>query len=389
MIWLASSGACGHWARQAWRYRCSSTARARRSSCGCAQATGAVFSKARCCIEAAQSRPGGAIASAWHCTAREFHMNERVLTVEDLRVELPVPAGLLRAVQGVSFHVDRGETLCIVGESGCGKTPTALAVMNLLPVRAKRAARRIELEGRELRGLSERAMAKVRGNRMAMIFQEPMTSLNPAYTIGNQLEEALLRHRRMPRRTARERAVYLLDRVGVRPAASRLKQDPHQLSGGLRQRVMIARALMGSPALILADEPTTALDVTIQAQILHLLAKLRRELAMGLVLITHDLGIVARIATRVVVMYAGQLAEAGTAAAVFAAPAHPYTRGLLACIPVPGRTRRGDHLGTIPGLVPSLVGEMRGCHFAARRGGSLPPCRGAPPDDRRGALGAV
>src|SRR5262249_12192944 len=165
------------------------------------------------------------------------------------------------------------------------------------------------------------------------IFQEPMTSLNPAYTIGNQLEEALLRHRGMPRRTARERAVYLLDRVGVRPAASRLKQYPHQLSGGLRQRVMIARALMCSPVLILADEPTTALDVTIQAQILHLLAELQRELAMGLVLITHDLGIVARIATRVVVMYAGQLAEAGTAAAVFAAPAHPYTRGLLACIP--------------------------------------------------------
>jgi len=293
-------------------------------------------------------------------------MNERVLTVEDLAVELPVPAGLLRAVQGVSFHVDRGETLCIVGESGCGKTLTALAVMNLLPARAKRAARRIELEGRELSDLSERAMANVRGNRMAMIFQEPMTSLNPAYTIGNQLEEALLRHRRKPRRAARERAVYLLDRVGIRPAASRLMQYPHQLSGGLRQRVMIAMALMCSPALILADEPTTALDVTIQAQILHLLAELQREFAMGLVLITHDLGIVARIATRVVAMYAGQVAEAGTAAAVFAAPAHPYTRCLLACIPVPGRTRRGDHLGTIPGLVPSLVGEVRGCHFAAR-----------------------
>ena len=209
-------------------------------------------------------------------------------------------------------------------------------------------------------------MSDVRGNRMAMIFQEPMTSLNPAYTIGNQLEEALLRHRRMPRRKARERAVYLLDRVGITAAASRLKQYPHQLSGGLRQRVMIAMALMCGPSLILADEPTTALDVTIQAQILHLLAELQREFAMGLVLITHDLGIVARIATRVVVMYAGQVAEAGPAAAIFAAPAHPYTQGLLACIPVPGRTRRGDHLGTIPGLVPSLVGEMRGCHFAGR-----------------------
>ena len=209
-------------------------------------------------------------------------------------------------------------------------------------------------------------MSDIRGNRMAMIFQEPMTSLNPAYTIGNQLEEALLRHRRASRRQARERAVYLLDRVGITAAASRLKQYPHQLSGGLRQRVMIAMALMCSPSLILADEPTTALDVTIQAQILHLLAELQREFAMGLVLITHDLGIVARIATRVVVMYAGQVVETGSAAAIFAAPAHPYTRGLLACIPVPGRTRRGERLGTIPGMVPSLIGKTQGCTFAGR-----------------------
>jgi len=302
-------------------------------------------------------------------------MSERVLTVEELRVALPVPAGVLNAVQGVSFHVDRGETLCIVGESGCGKTLTALAIMDLLPARAKRTAARLELEGQDMSRVGERAMSDVRGNRMAMIFQEPMTSLNPAYTIGNQLEEALLRHRRVPRRKARERAVYLLDRVGITAAASRLGQYPHQLSGGLRQRVMIAMALMCSPSLILADEPTTALDVTIQAQILHLLAELQRELAMGLVLITHDLGIVARIATRVVVMYAGQVAEAGPAAAIFSAPAHPYTQGLLACIPVPGRTRRGDHLGTIPGLVPSLVGEMRDCHFAGRCPHVVEACR--------------
>jgi peptide/nickel transport system ATP-binding protein len=297
---------------------------------------------------------------------RERGMSERILTVEGLRVALPVPAGTLNAVQDVSFHVDRGETLCIVGESGSGKTLTALAVMDLLPARARRTATRLELEGRDMAGAGERAMSDVRGNRMAMIFQEPMTSLNPAYTIGNQLEEALLRHRRVSRAKARERAVYLLDRVGITAASSRLKQYPHQLSGGLRQRVMIAMVLMCSPSLILADEPTTALDVTIQAQILHLLAELQRELAMGLVLITHDLGVVARVATRVVVMYAGQVAEAGPAAAIFTAPAHPYTRGLLACIPVPGRTRRGEHLGTIPGLVPSLVGEMRGCHFAGR-----------------------
>jgi peptide/nickel transport system ATP-binding protein len=304
-------------------------------------------------------------------------MTERILTVEDLRVALPVPAGTLNAVQGVSFHVDRGETVCIVGESGCGKTLTALAIMGLLPAHAQRTAARLALEGRDLAGMGERAMADVRGNRMAMIFQEPMTSLNPAYTIGNQLEEALLRHARVSRRQARERAVHLLERVGITAAASRLKQYPHQLSGGLRQRVMIAMALMCSPALILADEPTTALDVTIQAQILHLLAELQRELAMGLVFITHDLGIVARIATRVVVMYAGEVAETGAAAAIFSRPAHPYTRGLIACIPVPGRTRRGEHLGTIPGLVPSLVGEMQGCHFAGRCAHVVDACRQA------------
>jgi peptide/nickel transport system ATP-binding protein len=302
-------------------------------------------------------------------------MSERILTVEDLRVALPVPAGTLHAVQGVSFHVDRGETLCIVGESGCGKTLTALAVMDLLPQRALRTAARLELEGRDLARASERAMADIRGNRMAMIFQEPMTSLNPAYTIGNQLEEALLRHRRTSRHEARDRAVHLLERVGITAAASRLKQYPHQLSGGLRQRVMIAMALMCSPSLLLADEPTTALDVTIQAQILHLLAELQRELAMGLVLITHDLGIVARIATRVVVMYAGQVVETGPADAIFRAPAHPYTQGLLACIPVPGRTRRGDPLGTIPGMVPSLIGETRGCAFAGRCPHAIDVCR--------------
>ncbi len=220
-------------------------------------------------------------------------------------------------------------------------------------------------------------MSDVRGAGMAMIFQEPMTSLNPAYTIGNQLEETLLRHKRVSPRQARERAVYLLDRVGITAAASRLRQYPHQLSGGLRQRVMIAMALMCSPKLILADEPTTALDVTIQAQILHLLAELQREFAMGLVLITHDLGIVARIATRVVVMYAGEVVETGTAAGIYSKPAHPYTRGLLACIPVPGRTRRGAALGTIPGMVPSLVGETVGCHFAGRCTHAVDACRQA------------
>jgi peptide/nickel transport system ATP-binding protein len=293
-------------------------------------------------------------------------MSDRILTVEGLEVSLPVPSGTLNAVQGVSFHVDRGETVCIVGESGCGKSLTALAIMDLLPKRGRRVARELSLLGDPIVGVTETTMSDLRGNRMAMIFQEPMTSLNPAYTIGNQLEEALLRHRKVSRAKARERAVHLLERVGITAADQRLRQYPHQLSGGLRQRVMIAMALMTGPDLIIADEPTTALDVTIQAQILHLLAELQREFHMGLVLITHDLGVVARIATRVVVMYAGQVVETGTAAEVFGAPRHPYTRGLLDCIPIPGKTKRGERLGTIPGMVPSLVGHIQGCHFAGR-----------------------
>ncbi|MGI9464843.1 MAG: ABC transporter ATP-binding protein, partial [Aestuariivirgaceae bacterium] len=194
----------------------------------------------------------------------------------------------------------------------------------------------------------------------------PMTSLNPAYTVGNQLREALRRHKKVSDAEARDRAIYLLEKVGITAAASRLGQYPHQLSGGLRQRVMIAMALMCGPDLIIADEPTTALDVTIQAQILHLLAELQDEFHMGLILITHDLGVVARIADRVAVMYAGQIVENGTADQVFTSAAHPYTRGLLDCIPIPGKTRPGMRLGAIPGIVPSLVGEMPGCHFASR-----------------------
>src|SRR5215813_8425821 len=210
------------------------------------------------------------VTSPLRKTVIEALMSARVLTVEDLNVTLPVPAGRLHAVQGVSFHVDRGETLCIVGESGCGKSLTALAIMGLLPAHAERTATSLNLEGRNLSSLSERAMSDIRGNRMAMIFQEPMTSLNPAYSIGDQLQETLRRHKAVSRSEARTRAVELLERVGITAAARRLKQYPHQLSGGLRQRVMIAMALMCQPALILADEPTTALDVTIQAQILHL-----------------------------------------------------------------------------------------------------------------------
>ncbi len=293
-------------------------------------------------------------------------MAERILEAENLKVDIKVPSGILRAVQGIDIHIDRGETLSIVGESGCGKSMTALALMNLLPGAATRTADKLELDGQSLNGLKERAMSDIRGDRMSMIFQEPMTSLNPAYTIGNQLTETLLRHRKVPYAEAEDRAVYLLEKVGITAAKSRLTQYPHQLSGGLRQRVMIAMALMCGPDLIIADEPTTALDVTIQAQILLLLAELKSEFDMSLLLITHDLGVVARVADRVAVMYAGQVVETGTATQVFTAPTHPYTQGLLDCIPIPGKTARGAHLGAIPGIVPSLVGSMRGCHFASR-----------------------
>jgi len=302
-------------------------------------------------------------------------MSDAILEVQDLTIDIPVSAGMLHPVQSISFQVNRGETLCIVGESGCGKSLTSLAVMDLLPAKAKRTATRLVLDGENLMAAGETRMADIRGNKMAMIFQEPMTSLNPAYTIGNQLQEALLRHKSASKADARDRAIYLLEKVGITAAASRLTQYPHQLSGGLRQRVMIAMALMCGPELIIADEPTTALDVTIQAQILHLLADLQKEFNMGMILITHDLGVVARVADRVAVMYAGQVVETGTAKQVFENPTHPYTQGLLDCIPIPGKTQRGAALGSIPGIVPSLVGDLKGCHFAERCGYAMAQCR--------------
>jgi peptide/nickel transport system ATP-binding protein len=302
-----------------------------------------------------------------------------VLEVQGLGVDIATPRGVLRAVRDVSFHVRRGETLCIVGESGCGKSITSLAVMSLLPPAATRRAARLSLLGEDLLQATPRRVNALRGNRMAMIFQEPMTALNPAYTIGNQLMEAYLHHRGGGSGEARARAVELLGRVGIASATGRLDQYPHQLSGGLRQRVMIAMALMCGPELLIADEPTTALDVTIQAQILRLLADLQQELGIAMVLITHDLGIVARIARRVAVMYAGEIVEEGSARQVFASPRHPYTRGLMSCIPVPGRTERGGRLGTIPGVVPHLVGDIRGCGFRDRCAYARPQCAEKPP----------
>jgi peptide/nickel transport system ATP-binding protein len=292
--------------------------------------------------------------------------SEVVLDVQGLEVDIPTPAGVLHPVRDVSFQVRRGETLCLVGESGCGKSMTSLALMDLLPRRAIRRARRLGFLGEDLGAATARRVNELRGDRMAMVFQEPMTALNPAYTIGEQLMEHYRHHRHASLADARARAIELLEKVGIASAGHRLGQYPHQLSGGLRQRVMIAMALMCGPELLIADEPSTALDVTIQAQILRLLADLQQELGIAMVLITHDLGVVARIADRVAVMYAGQVVEEGTAADIFASPQHPYTIGLLRCIPVPGRTAPGGKLGTIPGVVPSLVGDLPGCSFRDR-----------------------
>jgi peptide/nickel transport system ATP-binding protein len=289
-----------------------------------------------------------------------------VLGVRGLTVDLQTPAGTLHAVRGVDFEVRRGETLCIVGESGCGKTMAALAVMGLLPPNASVSAQRLSLEGTDLLRLGRRSLAAIRGDRMAMIFQDPMTSLNPVFTIGNQLEEAFIRHGKGGRREARERAEHLLERVGILSPRLRVAQYPHQLSGGQRQRMMIAMALMCGPALLIADEPTTALDVTVQAQILRLLANLQREFHLALILITHDLGIVARVAARVAVMYAGEVVEYAPTPRLFAAPTHPYTRALLDCVPDPERYRRGDRLGSIPGMVPALIGSLEGCAYRNR-----------------------
>jgi len=285
-----------------------------------------------------------------------------LLEIEGLEVSF----GRTGAVRGASLSVERGETLCVVGESGCGKSVTALSVMNLLARGARRTAKRMSFQGEDLLRLSDSGMARLRGNAMAMIFQEPMTSLNPAYTVGSQMTEVLRRHKGASQRVATDRAADLLARVGITAPGLRLGQFPHQLSGGLRQRVMIAMALMCEPQLLIADEPTTALDVTVQAQILRLLAQLQRDLGVGMLLITHDLGIVARVAHRVAVMYAGKVVENATTAELFANPRHPYTQGLLRCVPVPGKMKRDEPLGSIPGTVPRVGPDFEGCAFRER-----------------------
>ena len=319
-----------------------------------------------------------------------------LLEVADLRTYFFTDQGVARAVDGVSFSVSPAETVALVGESGCGKTVTSLSILGLVPDPPGRVMEgsSIRFDGEELVGASPERLRRLRGNRVSMIFQEPMTSLNPVFTVGDQISEPLREHRRMGRRQARERAVELLGEVGIPEPSRRFDEYPHQLSGGMRQRVMIAMALACEPTLLIADEPTTALDVTIQAQILELLAELRERHRMAVLLITHDLGVVAEVADRVVVMYAGQVVETGTAREVFGAPAHPYTEGLLASIPRVDRL--GERLRPIPGMVPAPTSWPTGCRFADRcpyaweRGRTeppplleLPPDAGRAPDEER------
>ncbi len=311
-----------------------------------------------------------------------------LLTVDQLDVTLTTVHGPARAVRAVDFSLDRGETLGIVGESGCGKSMTALALIGLLPEGAATGGR-VVLEDTNLLDLKEREMCKVRGNRIAMIFQEPMTSLNPLHTIGAQLAEPLTLHRGMNRSEARAEAIRLLDRVGLPNPAQRLDNHPHQLSGGQRQRVMIAMALSCDPDILIADEPTTALDVTIQGQILDLIAELVEERGMAMILISHDLGVIAETVDRVLVMYGGAVVETGSTASLFARLAHPYSQGLFAALPRLGAGRK-RRLTTIPGTVPELADLPQGCTFTDRCPLALGDCAGrvpplAPVDDGHAA----
>jgi len=299
-----------------------------------------------------------------------------LLEVRDLRVHFFTRDGVVRAVDGVDFQVGPAETLGIVGESGSGKTVTSLAVLGLAPPPAKTVSGQILFEGSDLVRKTGPQMSQVRGRRIAMIFQNPTTSLNPIYSVGAQLGEVLMWHERLDRRAAEARAAELLRLVGITDPLARLRQFPHELSGGMKQRVGIARALLCNPALVLADEPTTALDVTIQAQILDLLAELQERLRMSMVLVTHDMGVVARMADRITVMYAGRVCESGDARTIFNAPLHPYTRALLDSLPRVDQSYAAARpkLATIAGRPPNLLDPPRGCRFHDRCPDAIADC---------------
>jgi peptide/nickel transport system ATP-binding protein len=300
-----------------------------------------------------------------------------LLEVNQLRVTLNTAGGALDALRGVSFTLERGQTLGLIGESGCGKSITALAVMGLLP-EAARVAGSIRLQGQELTTLDEPTLCTLRGSRMGMVFQEPMTALNPLHTVGRQIAEPLRLHQGLSHAAAQAQALRLLERVQLPQARARLHAYPHQLSGGQRQRVVIAIALACGPDLLIADEPTTALDVTLQREVLDLIDELVREDGMGLLLISHDLGVMAHSVQQLLVMYGGTVVESGPTAAVFDRLAHPYTRGLFAARPRLG-LKRGTRLATIPGRVPALADMPAGCPFADRCSLVIDDCRAAPP----------
>ncbi len=304
-----------------------------------------------------------------------------LLEVQDLHTRFDTDEGELAAVDGVSFRIDAGKTLAIVGESGCGKSVTALSIMGLLAQPAGHvSAGSVRFEGQELIGMPTRELQDLRGNAMAMIFQEPMSSLNPAFTIGEQIVETLLRHRPITRTQAEARALDVLRQVRMAAPEQRLHEYPHKLSGGMRQRAMIAMALACEPRLLIADEPTTALDVTIQAQILDLRRTLQAETGTAIVLITHDLGVVAEMADHVLVMYAGQVVEQASAHAIFSEPQHPYTVGLLGALPRLDEQR--TRLAAIEGQLPNPLHPPHGCRFAPRCPFAMQPCRDAPPSLR-------
>lgn len=291
-------------------------------------------------------------------------MSQDVLAVDELEVQFSMGSNHFLAVRGISYHIKRGETVCIVGESGSGKSVSSLAVMGLLPKNGSVSKGTVQFNGRELTSLNKEAMRKIRGNEISMIFQEPMTALNPVFTIGYQLREPLRLHKKLKKQAATKAAINLLEKVGISQPEKRMKQYPHELSGGMRQRVMIAMALACEPKLLIADEPTTALDVTIQSQILDLINDLKKDFNTSVLMITHDMGVVAEIADRVMVMYSGEIVEEGDVRTLFNHPEHPYTKGLLAS--VPSIDDEDKELTAIQGSPPNLKDQILGCHFHNR-----------------------